>query len=33
VTERTRGDLTIAVRQERLQERLQALEKRLDEGR
>lgn len=33
VTERTRGDLTTAVRQERLQERLQALEERLDEGR
>lgn len=33
VTERTRGDLTTAVRQERLQERLRALEKRLDEGR
>lgn len=32
VTERTRGDLTTAVRQERLQERLQALEERLNEG-
>jgi len=32
VTERTRGDLTTAVRQERLQQRLQALEERLDAG-
>jgi len=33
VTERTRGDLTTAVRQERLQESLRALEGRLAEGR
>ncbi len=32
VTERTRGDLTTAVRQERLQESLQSLEERLNEG-